>query len=378
MYLFILTIFISVSLFILGLLVFENQILTKRRKFFIYCLIGLLILSYIFDISSHYLTYSDIKYKTLHTVMKGLDMIFTPFVAYFYSKQLKDNLKLEIPILATCSINAILVFISLFVPYIFYIDDNNNYQNGPCFFLYLITLILCMVYVFISLFLYGKSFKRRNYFSLIIIFLSYVASAIIEYYIKEDLHIARLVLVLCTYLIFIHQNEYTFQEYDKIIENKEYMLQIDPLTKLYSRYAYTKMLSSEVKMDDKTIVFSMDLNGLKSTNDELGHSAGDELLKGVSKCIQDVLGPYGPCFRTGGDEFIAILEITEKDIEKVYLKLLQSCKNFSGEFINTISLSIGYARHNDYKDLNIEKLIQEADIKMYIKKKEYYSSIEKK
>lgn len=375
MFLLINTILTIISLIILALLVYENKIFTKEKKFWVYLLVISLIISLVFDVSSHYMQYADIKYKMVHTILKAGDLIISPFIAYFYCKQLKTNPKIEIAIIVICSLNAILVFISIFVPFIFYIDENNVYQNGICFFIYLITISICMVYVFISLLMYGKAFKRRNFISLILTFSLYVCSAIIEYFVKEDLHVAKNILVLCTYLIFIHQNEYTFQEYDKEIADKEYMLQIDSLSNLYSRYAYNKMLASNLKINDNTIIFSMDLNGLKTTNDNLGHLAGDEIIIGASKCIKDVLSPYGACFRTGGDEFIAICEVPNEKIDELYFDLNNKCHKWRGKLCASLSLSIGYARHCDYLDKNLEELIQLADVEMYKKKNEYYSSI---
>lgn len=50
-------------------------------------------------------------------------------------------------------------------------------------------------------------------------------------------------------------------------------------------------------------VISIDLNGLKTTNDEYGHAAGDELIFGAAECLSKAFEGIGNVYRMGGDEF---------------------------------------------------------------------------
>ena len=54
-------------------------------------------------------------------------------------------------------------------------------------------------------------------------------------------------------------------------------------------------------------MFSVDVNGLKKVNDTKGHTAGDELIKGAANCLTLAVGNNGKVYRTGGDEFMAVL-----------------------------------------------------------------------
>jgi len=54
------------------------------------------------------------------------------------------------------------------------------------------------------------------------------------------------------------------------------------------------------------VVF-IDVDGLKRVNDELGHSAGDELLRSVVHCVHQELRSYDLIVRFGGDEFVCSL-----------------------------------------------------------------------
>jgi diguanylate cyclase (GGDEF)-like protein len=55
------------------------------------------------------------------------------------------------------------------------------------------------------------------------------------------------------------------------------------------------------------VVAYVDVDGLKATNDSLGHQAGDALLATVVSEIRGQLRSYEPIIRFGGDEFLCVL-----------------------------------------------------------------------
>lgn len=64
---------------------------------------------------------------------------------------------------------------------------------------------------------------------------------------------------------------------DDSLSSQKKLILTDAVTGLYSRYSYNEDLELYRKMDrlpDDLTVFSIDVNGLKTSNDTLGHDAG--------------------------------------------------------------------------------------------------------
>jgi diguanylate cyclase (GGDEF)-like protein len=110
---------------------------------------------------------------------------------------------------------------------------------------------------------------------------------------------------------------------------------------------------------------SIDLNGLKTVNDNEGHDAGDRLLIMAGEILKKVFYE-DDLFRTGGDEFIVISEsIDEKTFERKVKKLgAAAAKN------DSVSFAVGTFWSDGSTDLT--KALRIADERMYEAKKQYY------
>ena len=82
---------------------------------------------------------------------------------------------------------------------------------------------------------------------------------------------------------------------------------IDKLTGLMTRRAGRDLLDGLQKEQRPHIVAFIDLDGLKSVNDEHGHLAGDEYLTAFAQAFSAAL-PGEKLVRWGGDEFLAVFE----------------------------------------------------------------------
>ena len=144
----------------------------------------------------------------------------------------------------------------------------------------------------------------------------------------------------------------------------------DSLTGVRNRMAYDhdleqlqKKLSSGMQKDAGIVM--VDVNWLKETNDQLGHSAGDELLKNVSDVVCGIY-KHSPVYRIGGDEFAVILSFHDLRIRD---KLIDMAKNTAAKTKFGISFAIGMAVF-DENDKSFDDTIKRADDAMYQNKKE--------
>lgn len=147
--------------------------------------------------------------------------------------------------------------------------------------------------------------------------------------------------------------------------------QTDPLTGLPNRLAFQNFISdlSWERAHSSVIVFSLDVNGLKETNDTKGHTFGDMLLKNCGACIQATLGngPGKHCFRFGGDEFAAFwVNVPTGELES-------ALRDFEAEQEKReVSISVGCAYTQDLSETTVDALFEEADKHMYDDKAEYH------
>jgi len=86
---------------------------------------------------------------------------------------------------------------------------------------------------------------------------------------------------------------------------------LDELTGAYRRGLGKILLRHEMRRADRqgaelTLVF-IDADELKQTNAQLGHAAGDALLRRIFDGVQEKLRPYDPIVRWGGDEFVCTI-----------------------------------------------------------------------
>ena len=100
----------------------------------------------------------------------------------------------------------------------------------------------------------------------------------------------------------------------------------------------------------------MDLNGLKAANDNIGHEAGDELIIGASKCMDNAFSGLGRTYRVGGDEFAALLRGTREEAQDAVKTFDYLTENFQGNLISELSVSKGVVVCSEHIELNFEEI----------------------
>jgi len=174
--------------------------------------------------------------------------------------------------------------------------------------------------------------------------------------------------------------ELTTQKLSEMYEHMSELYIRDMMTGLYNRTGYYNELDSYIAKDDvkdKFIhIIAIDMDGMKTINDNYGHQEGDLAICSVAKAINSCIA-Y-PCIRArfGGDEFMVALfsDFEEKPSSELvsdrlnhYLKTLPALEGKP----YTVGVSVGSAACTvaDFIENDIHKLEKQADANMYLDKK---------
>lgn len=162
-------------------------------------------------------------------------------------------------------------------------------------------------------------------------------------------------------------------------EFKENQALIDPLTQVYNRRYLDKILRLELGRADRAgtplVVMIIDLDGFKAINTNLGHLAGDQILREVAELLNRVFRRSDTVIRYGGDEFLILMPDTNEDQADHAIDRLQQerekWQQKSTRGPHTIGFSCGVATY--LKGAEIKEVIQAADNRMYAVKAKHYA-----
>ncbi|MGI5942848.1 MAG: GGDEF domain-containing protein [Pelotomaculaceae bacterium] len=147
----------------------------------------------------------------------------------------------------------------------------------------------------------------------------------------------------------------------------------DPLTEIYNKRYLEKILPLEIERSIRSklplAVIFIDLDNFKNINDNMGHAAGDSVLRIVSETILVNIRKIDIPVRYGGDEFVLILPATGYEGANILLKRLQKAlSELSVQGCQKIGLSGGIAIFPDDGN-TAEEIISIADQRMYKNKR---------
>jgi len=151
----------------------------------------------------------------------------------------------------------------------------------------------------------------------------------------------------------------------------------DELTGLLNRRGFNERMAQELDRANREkghlALLYLDLDGFKPVNDNIGHTAGDEVLKVFSKRLLDTVRKYDLAFRIGGDEFAVLLinihdlEVVKRLVDRIIEQTKKAIVVDEQEVV--IGVSVGVALFPEHA-VELEGLIQIADNAMYQAKEE--------
>lgn len=170
----------------------------------------------------------------------------------------------------------------------------------------------------------------------------------------------------------IDAQEIEINRLQKVIDKQHHQLaiaQVDGLTGLLRPEGFKNDVQKELSRSKRTghhlSVFVIDLNNLKTVNDNHGHPTGDEMIKGFATLLKNSVRAGDTVARTGGDEFMILLPEQDKKLAEMaknhLLKKIEQGKEnlqyFFGAAVGVSSTSQGYK--------NFDSLYNAADTAMY-------------
>jgi diguanylate cyclase (GGDEF)-like protein/PAS domain S-box-containing protein len=133
-------------------------------------------------------------------------------------------------------------------------------------------------------------------------------------------------------------------------------------------------LSAELRDGPALAVLFLDIDDFKTTNDTLGHAAGDEVLRQVGARLHDVLRGADTAARLGGDEFAILLEglrdeLRATDVAERVMGVLSAPITVEGEEISIgVSVGVAFAELDGRGAAATDDLLRHADVAMYMAK----------
>ena len=165
-----------------------------------------------------------------------------------------------------------------------------------------------------------------------------------------------------------------------MLDNKtselQWMAERDPLTQQYNRRIFNDDLKRHVQQKNDFALIGFDIDHFKLVNDTYGHLAGDEVLIHVTRLIVEKLLEEDKLYRSGGDEFCIISQLSDKLQLQSYLEEIRESIANSSFLYNKkpifCSLSIGAVI---YQGEEFDTLYHKMDKQMYCCKENGRNSV---
>jgi diguanylate cyclase (GGDEF)-like protein len=148
----------------------------------------------------------------------------------------------------------------------------------------------------------------------------------------------------------------------------------DGLTGLYNhRYLHERLkeeLERAAEQETSVSVLFADLDHFKQYNDDLGHSAGDRVLRAVAQVFEQSVRRVDLAARYGGEEFVAVLIDTDgsgaREVAERIRQAIRVATATPDHGDLTISIGISSFPHDG---VTKEELLDKADWAMYLAKR---------
>lgn len=148
---------------------------------------------------------------------------------------------------------------------------------------------------------------------------------------------------------------------------------VDEMTGTYNRKTGLRELEKILARSDPSKTYCIafvDIDGLKTINDNYGHSEGDYTIKSIAKVLLSSIRSSDMVCRYGGDEFLIIFkDCTEEVAETIITRMCEKLNNLDRKNPKPYTLSFSHGvtpfSNNPRPAYRVVDLLDLADKKMY-------------
>ncbi len=327
---------------------------------------------------------------TIYFIAMAIGVLFwTQYAIEYLGEKRKFAIFLEHSGRTFFVVVTLIVVVNIFIPILFWIDEPCEYHAGLIRYIQLATQIVLLSMT--SLFTFSVATRRdgatkRRY--LTIAWFGLIMAIFLTIQLKFPLlplYTVAYMLGTCmlrTFVVNGEKEEYK-EELERAYEREKRQIEElksarviaykDALTGVKSKSAYVEVeeeKNTEIRKGTATefAVAVFDLNGLKMINDTYGHERGDEFIKSGCQFICKQF-KHSPVFRTGGDEFVAILENADyenrAELQDDFNKIMST-----HDGVEKVVVAMGMSDFIPGSDYTFNDVFVRADQKMYIRKNE--------
>ncbi|MGV2886227.1 GGDEF domain-containing protein [Paenibacillus taichungensis] len=222
--------------------------------------------------------------------------------------------------------------------------------------------VICLISIGAIFLLHGRKLGRgqQNLIASCLYGLSLLISSVTN--LVPDIHgavymIERILPVAAYTLLFINLLEHSMI----IMQSSLVSSMTDPLTGLYNRRYFTKVITNCIEKNAPVNVIFTDIDNFKKLNDTKGHKIGDEVLKQVATIFMEEVEDIGVAGRYGGEEMVVLIHNVDIDMNELTERIRARIEKET-----IVTASIGYRMFE--AGVAPDQLIKQADEAMYIAK----------
>jgi diguanylate cyclase (GGDEF)-like protein len=183
--------------------------------------------------------------------------------------------------------------------------------------------------------------------------------------------LVNIAISLIITLIILAIAAMTLGNYQKRLET---MATTDRLTGITSRQMfevlYNQTHKTNLRRQTPLSLLIVDIDHFKQVNDTYGHPAGDQVLQGVARALNEVTRGDDVLFRWGGEEFLILLSNCSIDQARTsaerFRERIEDLTLYRGDTTLKVTISVGAAQLQQGE--NIDNLISRADKALYLAK----------